>query len=100
SAGTIHFVAAALTGGLVFGLYPLALALGHSRVSSHQRVAANAGVLRWWSVGAVIGPMLSGLFMGWLGAPALFAAVGLWGIVLAVPMRARSYPPQGAPAMH
>ena len=80
--GAAAFATGAMAGGLAFGLYPLALALVQSRMSAHERVAGSAFVLRWWGLGAALGPLFGGLLMGSSGPPTLFLLVSAWGLLL------------------
>lgn len=80
--GSLRWSAAAVAGGLVFGLYPLALALVHARLEATQRVAGNAAILRLWGVGAASGPVAAGTLMGVLGPEALYVLVATCGVGL------------------
>ena len=68
------FVLLFIWGGLVTGLYPIALSLAGDRFRGAELVTANAALVMSYGVGALIGPTLGG------------AAMDLWN-------------PQGLPAM-
>ncbi len=63
-------------GGLVFTLYPVSIS--HSCDSLKQRdiISGTQALLLFYSIGAVIGPMLGALFMKYLGADGLFVYFG------------------------
>ncbi len=63
----------ALFMGLSAALYPVGVAILNDRLDSHQIVAASAGLLLAYGIGACIGPMLSAMLISGFGAAALFA---------------------------
>ncbi len=63
---------AALFMGLAAALYPVGVAILNDRLDSHQIVAASAGLLLAYGIGACIGPVLSALLVSAFGADALF----------------------------
>ena len=77
-----------LFGGFSFVLYPLSMALACEKITSHQIVAITGGFNLTYGIGAVVGPLLAPLFMGWFGSSGLFyfmtlisLAMGLVGII-------------------
>lgn len=80
-------VTAILYGGLVFTVYPLAVAHTHDFVGPAGAVEASRALLVAHGVGAMLGPFLAGLMMGTLGPAALMvyfavvlAAVAVFGV--------------------
>ncbi len=67
----------AIYGGLSLTIYPLMVAHANDFTGAHQRVAASAGLLMAYGIGAVIGPIVAANLMGWLGGWALFAYVAV-----------------------
>ncbi|TVQ98683.1 MAG: MFS transporter [Deltaproteobacteria bacterium] len=59
-------------GGLLFMLYPLAVAQANDWATAHERVGVAGGLLIAYGVGAVAGPMLAGLAIELLGPGGLF----------------------------
>jgi MFS family permease len=68
-------VLVAAYGGLSLTIYPLMLAHANDFTGAHQRVAASAGLLLAYGIGAVAGPIVAANLMGWLGPQALFAYI-------------------------
>lgn len=71
------FIIAAFFGGLVLPLYSMCAAHANDFVSSDQTVAANATLMLIGGLGAVAGPLITGLAMYFLGPPGFF-----WSLVL------------------
>ncbi len=67
----------AVYGGLSLTIYPLMVAHANDFTGPGQRVAASAGLLLAYGIGAVIGPILAANIMGWFGPQALFAYVSV-----------------------
>ncbi len=61
-----------LFGGFMATIYPISLAHAFDYVESDRTVAASAGMLLAWAIGATCGPLLASWFMGQLGPSALF----------------------------
>jgi MFS family permease len=62
----------ALFMGLAAALYPVGVAILNDRIDSHQIVAASAGLLLAYGIGACLGPLLSAQLVSGFGAAALF----------------------------
>ncbi len=60
-------------GGACQPMYGLAVAHANDYVETHDFVAASAGLLFAYGVGASIGPIVASAGMAWLGPPGLFA---------------------------
>lgn len=87
--------AGSLFGGLIFTLYPLAVAHINDRVQSESFVGIAATLLLLWGVGAVIGPILFGQVMAAIGPNGLVISTAATAAVLAVVallMRGESIP--------
>lgn len=66
--GTVHAITwvsvlSGLFGGGAATVYPLAVAHAFDYVEREQMVAASAGMLLSWSIGATVGPLLASLLM-------------------------------------
>ncbi len=75
--GSGRLLFAVVAGSLAFCFYPLALAIARRQSAEDERVAANAAVLRWWGVGAVLGPLVGGVAIEAAGPHALMAVIGV-----------------------
>jgi MFS family permease len=64
---------AVVYGGASQPMYGLAVAHANDYVEPHDFVAASAGLLFAYGVGASIGPFVASAGMAWLGPPGLFA---------------------------
>ena len=62
-----------VTGGLASPLYPLSVAETNDWIEADELVAAGAGLVLAYSVGASVGPLAGALAMEWLGPGGLFA---------------------------
>lgn len=70
--GQIHDVfwfGVLLFGGFAFSLYAVSVAQTHDRLHPEQVLEATRSLLLLNGAGAILGPLISGLFMQWLGAP-------------------------------
>ncbi|MGE0717873.1 MAG: MFS transporter [Alphaproteobacteria bacterium] len=76
-------VLVACYGGLSLTVYPLMVAHANDFTGPNQRVAASAGLLLAYAIGAVAGPIIAANLMGWLGPSALFMHVATIAAVLA-----------------
>ena len=74
---------AAIYGGLSLTVYPLMVAHANDFTGQHDRLAASAGLLLAYAIGAVLGPVIAANLMGQLGAPALFAYIAVIAVGLA-----------------
>lgn len=63
----IYVAMAGLYGGLCMTIYSLAVAHTNDYVESHDLVAASAGLLLAFGIGAVIGPIATTSAMDWVG---------------------------------
>lgn len=89
SGGTAGLIAAVLVSGTTFCLYPLALAVAFDAAGVEGPVPAGARVLRWWGVGAVLGPLLTGALIELTGPSALFGIITCCGVGLSLVSTAR-----------
>jgi MFS family permease len=79
-----------LWGGIVAGIYPVALGMAGDRFSGNEMVAANAAIIMAYGLGALIGPALGGAGMDLsnaLGLPGLF--VLLFAVFTAITLKIR-----------
>lgn len=74
---TLLLVLVAIYGGLSLTVYPLMVAHANDFTGAGQRVAASAGLLLAYGIGAVIGPIVAANIMGTFGSQALFAYVAV-----------------------
>lgn len=90
-------VAAALYGGLMFSLYGLSVAHTNDHLSHGEVLEATRGLLLFYGIGALLGPVLGGAAMatlGPVGLPAISTAIlGLLGLYGLYRMSRRSAPP-------
>ncbi|MCC7276286.1 MAG: MFS transporter [Alphaproteobacteria bacterium] len=80
---TVLLVLIAGYGGLSLTVYPLMVAHANDFTGPQQRVAASAGLLLAYGIGAVVGPIVAANLMGWFGPSALFAHVAAIAALLA-----------------
>lgn len=69
--GVFHlsfWMGALLFGGFAFSLYAVSVAQTHDRLGPDQVLEATRSLLLLNGAGAILGPVLSGLLMQWLGA--------------------------------
>lgn len=78
-AGMVHsssnlwlYVSTFLLGGLLFPVYSLSVAYMNDRVASDDLLEATRGILLVYGAGALLGPILAGMFMHYLGPHWLF----------------------------
>lgn len=76
-------------GAMTFPIYAIASALLGESLEQHERVAASAGMVWVFGLGATIGPFLGALAMDSGGPPGLFAvaAMALGAMVIALSLR-------------
>jgi MFS family permease len=88
------WVVAFLYGGATFVLYPLSVAHANDLVPKNQLLGVARGLLAAYGKGALIGPILAGLFMARLGPTGLFVftAFSLMVLGLFVVSRTRRVP--------
>lgn len=86
--GNISMVALVLFVGLYMGIsaaiYPIAVAITNDLMETHQITAASTALLLSYGIGSIIGPLISSLFMDFLGPRGLFVsnALMLGGLIL------------------
>lgn len=68
--------------GVTAAIYPLAVAIVNDRIDSHDIVAASAGLLLAYGIGACLGPALASGLMTLVGPAGLFLGNGLLLLVL------------------
>jgi MFS family permease len=68
---------AALLGGAISNVYPLAIAQAFDYLDREQYVAGASRMLMAFSVGAVAGPLVCSIAMSWLGPHAFFGYIGV-----------------------
>lgn len=72
------YIFMALWGAMNFALYPIAIALMVDHLKTEDILSGSSGLLMIYGVGAALGPILAGVWMGWQGAaslPAYFAVM-------------------------
>jgi MFS family permease len=70
--------------GLSAAIYPIAVAITNDLMESHQITSASTALLLSYGLGSIIGPLVSAMFMEFLGARGLFVsnALILAGLIL------------------
>ncbi|MFW6020558.1 MAG: MFS transporter, partial [Guyparkeria sp.] len=83
------FALALVFGGFSFSLYAISVAQTNDRLSSDQVLEGTRGLLMVNGAGSVVGPLISGLAMGWFGAAGfpLFVLAALAAMILLVSWR-------------
>lgn len=71
-------------GGMMFSIYPLSVSHANDMIDPGDFVAASGGLILFYSLGAVIGPIAAALLMEWVGAHGLFLFMALAGVLLAM----------------
>lgn len=74
----------AIFGGLLFTVYPVAVAHTHDHFESSQVVVVSAALLVFYGLGAVIGPLLAAAMIYPLGQVGLFAFIAAAGLLYGV----------------
>lgn len=82
------YAAAFLLGGLILGLYALALTILGEQCRPEQLAHASAAFLVLYQAGSLAGPLLAGAAMDAAGAAGFVAPLALSGLVMAVAARA------------
>jgi len=72
----VVLVLAALLGGAISNVYPLAIAQAFDYLDRERYVAGASRMLMAFSVGAVAGPLVCSIAMSWLGPHAFFGYIG------------------------
>jgi MFS family permease len=92
-----YFVGALLFGGFAMPMYSLTMAITNDRAQKGEFVQIGGGLLLLYSIGAIVGPMLSSLTMKYLGARGLFgftaATHGLLGVYVGYRTSIIKHPP-------
>ncbi|MBI9092685.1 MAG: MFS transporter [Desulfobacterium sp.] len=65
----LFMATSSLFGGLMFSIYPVAVARSHDMFESKDVVNVSSALLLFYGIGAVIGPMVSSSFMELIGSP-------------------------------
>ncbi|WP_322521779.1 MFS transporter [Guyparkeria halophila] len=80
------FALALVFGGFSFSLYAISVAQTNDRLSSDQVLEGTRGLLMVNGAGSAVGPMVSGLAMGWFGAAGfpLFVLAALGTMILLI----------------
>ena len=73
-----------LFGGFSFVVYPLSMAFTCEGIDEKRIVAATGGFVLAYGIGAIIGPLIAPLFMGWSGPGGLFYFLALICLTLAI----------------
>lgn len=72
-----------LFGGFTFPLYSISVAHANDFLEPEERISASSGLLLVYGAGAIIGPIMAGLIMGWMGASGLYAMnAGVMGLIV------------------
>ncbi len=77
------FLVATLYGACTATIYPLSVAWANDHLTPGQMVAASGGMVMLFGVGAIFGPLASGLLMSLVGPVGLFLFTGLVASALA-----------------
>jgi MFS family permease len=99
SSGTLSvlMVAAFFAGGMTTPLYALFLAYTNDFLANEQMAAASGGLVFTFGLGAIAGPLITGLAMEWLGPFAFWlvlgATFGLMALYALYRMTQREAPP-------
>lgn len=90
-----RLVAIAACMGLSAAVYPVAVAITNDLMDATQVIAASAGLLLSYSLGAVIGPLVLSVLMAQQGPTALFMTLALVFVMMALytMLRQRRRPP-------
>jgi MFS family permease len=67
------FGLAIMFGGFTFPIYSIAVAHANDFLEPENLVSASSALLLVYGCGAVLGPLIAGLMMGWMGAFGLYA---------------------------
>ncbi len=82
--GPLLAIVAAMTyGGIVYTLYPLAVAHANDITEPRDSVVLSAGLIFSSGLGATFGPTVATLTMRWLGPEGMFVAIATVGAILA-----------------
>lgn len=73
----ILYLGSFVLGGLMFPVYSLSVAYMNDRVASDDMLEATRGILLVYGAGALLGPILAGLFMSFLGPTWLFYYIAI-----------------------
>jgi len=72
-----------LFGGFTFPLYSISVAHANDFLEPDELISASSGLLLVYGAGAIIGPIMAGLIMGWMGAKGLYAMnAGVMGLIV------------------
>ena len=82
--GAVLIFAAIVLGGVSFTLYPLAVAHVNDFITTDTMLAASAGILLIYSIGAAVGPILSAEFLSLWGPTAFLIYFVIIGLVTAL----------------
>jgi MFS family permease len=75
---TIGFwILVGLFGGLSFPMYALSLSYTNDYLTTDQMVQASSSLLLVYSLGAIAGPIATGISMDWFGAPSFWVILAL-----------------------
>ena len=74
----------ALNGAFLFVIYPIAVAKANDVIPHDDVVAASGALILVDGVGSMLGPLLGGLVMHWLGNSSLFLLIGIGGLGIAI----------------
>lgn len=69
----VLFGLAIVFGGFTFPIYSIAVAHTNDFLESEDLVSASSSLLLVYGSGAILGPLIAGLMMGWMGAFGLYA---------------------------
>ena len=77
------FGLALVYGGFTFPIYSVSVAHANDFLESDNFVAASSGLLLVYGAGAILGPLVAGLMMGWIGASGLYVSnASVMGIIV------------------
>ncbi|MEM7291749.1 MAG: MFS transporter, partial [Pseudomonadota bacterium] len=89
SPGLMFFLMMMLLGGFIYPIYGLVNAHANDHADPEDFVKISSSLLILYGVGNMIGPLVTGPAMQWLGNNALFQIIGLSHLLLAIHMTYR-----------
>ena len=77
-------ILSALDGAFLFVIYPIAVARANDVIPHDDVVAASGALILVDGAGSMLGPLLGGLVMHWIGNSSLFLLIGAGGLGVAI----------------
>lgn len=82
--GYLLFVLAFFFGGFAFTLYPVSMAYTCEKVKEDEIVAATGGFVLSYGIGAIAGPLLAPIAMGYFGSGGIFYFLAAISLILGI----------------